>query len=321
MNLQALVIRVPASLSRNIRAFVDNSDAYGDISEFAAVAFSNQLSLEDSDKDAVEAPGRADEFAALLRLPQARLVQPPRPGRLDESTPLFVLTNRLFPIKVACRVAANLTDGSPMALRELNHRAAEVARSLGESLRQEDEEANRKGQARRWIGLPVSADRPPALRRFASSFMLHADGSGTPRGPMAQLGLADLVGDNHEAQLTETGWRLAAAASPILDESGEGTLGPVEREIFIAALRHQPSERQAALEFITFVDEAEGVQSGVDARLQSRHPGWSSTRVTSHRAAMLGRMSDLGLVSVEGRGDAALITLGADAAASFEEGR
>lgn len=257
----------------------------------------------------------------LLRLPEVRLVEPPPPNELDESTPLFVLTNRLFPIKVACRVAANLTDGSPIALREFNRTAAEVARGLGESLRREDEQANRKGQARRWIGLPVSADRDPALRRFASSFTLRADGSGAARGPMAQLGLADLVGEDHDAQLTETGWKLAAAASPILDESGEGTLGLVERTIFTEALRRQPSERQAALEFINFVEEVGGAQSEVDARLGTRHPDWSSTRVTSHRAAMLGRMSDLGLVSVEGRGGTALITLAANAAAGFEEGR
>jgi hypothetical protein len=285
------------------------------------VAFGNQLSLEDPDVSTAEPEERADDSVALLRLPETRLVQPPRSSQLGEPTPLFVLTNRLFPIKVACRVAANLTDGSPIALRELNRTAAEVARSLGESLRREDEQANRKGQARRWIGLPVSADRDPALRRFASSFTLHADSSGAARGPLAQLGLADLVGEAHDAQLTETGWRLAAAVSPILDESGEGTLGPVEREIFTAALRRQPSERQAALEFINFVEEAGGAQSEVDARLAVKHPDWSSTRVTSHRAAMLGRMSDLGLVSVDGRGDAALITLAAGATASFEEGR
>ena len=321
MSVQTLVIKVPADLSRHVRAFIGDSDAYDDISEFAAVALGNQLSLEGAEEGAAEPEEQVDGTSPLLRLPGPRVVEPPPPGQLDESTPLFVLTNRLFPIKVASRVAANLTGGSPIALRELNRTAAEVARGLGGALRREDEGANRKGQARRWIGLPVSADRNPALRRFASSFTLHADGSGTARGPMAQLGLADLVGEDHEAQLTETGWQLAAAANPILDGSGDGTLGPVEREIFITVLRRQPSERQAALEFINFVEEAGGAQSEVDARLGTKHPDWSSTRVTSHRAAMLGRMSDLGLVSVEGRGDAALITLAAGAAASFEEDR
>jgi hypothetical protein len=321
MSAQTLIIKVPADLSRHVRAFVGGSDAYGDISEFAAVALGNQLSLEGVEGGAAEPDEQVDGASSLLRPPGSRIVKPPPITPLAESTPLFVLTNRLFPIKVACRVAANLTDGGPLALRELNRTAAEIARGLGESLRREDEQANRKGQARRWIGLPVSADRDPALRRFASSFTLHADGSGAARGPMAQLGLAQLVGEDHEAQLTETGWQLAVAASPILDQSGEGTLGLAERAIFTDALRRQANERRAALEFVAFVEEADGAQSEVDARLATRHPDWSSTRVTSHRAAMLGRMSDLGMVSVEGRGDTALIILDADAAASFEEGR
>jgi hypothetical protein len=321
MSVQTLVIKVPTDLSRHVRAFVDDSDAYGDISEFAAVALGNQLSLESPEEGIAEQDEQGDGVSPLLRMPAPRIIEPPSIAQLNDSTPLFVLTNRLFPIKVACRVAANLTDGRPLALRELNRTAAEVARGLGESLRHEDEEANRKGQARRWIGLPVSADKDPALRRFASSFMLHTDGSGTARGPMAQLGLAEIVGEDHEAQLTETGWQLAVAASPILDQSGDGTLGPAERAIFTEALRRQPSERQAALEFIDFLEEGGGVQSEVDARLATQHPDWSPTRVTSHRAAMLGRMSDLGLVSVEGRGDTALITLAADAAAGFEEER
>jgi hypothetical protein len=319
MSDQTLVIRVPTRLSRDIRALITGSTAYADISEFAEVALQNQLLLEGANGVDAGSPDASfeEEHSNLLRMPNHT---PPAPLPADEirdPAPLFVLTNRLFPIKVACRVAANLNDGGGVALRELNLKAAEAARQLGHALRHEDEGANRKGPERRWIGLPVSESRDPAMRRFATSFTLHADGSGIARGPLAQLGLATLVNDGFDAQLTETGWRLAVAESPILDSAAGGTLSTAEREIFIEVFCRQAGEHQALREFIEAVAAADGDQANVDQRLQSTHPNWSGARVTSHRAAMLGRMADLGLASVKGRGSTACISLVEDAAHRF----
>jgi hypothetical protein len=308
-------------MSRDVRALILESTAYADISEFATVAFQNQLSIEGGDDVDVASAGGSpgDELSDLLRLPHLDQEVTLPVGETGDPAPLFVLTNRLFPIKVACRVAANLNDGGPVGLRKMNLKAAEAARQLGRSLRHEDEQANRKGPERRWIGLPVSESRDPAMKRFAASFMLHADGSGAARGPMAQLGLATLADNRLDAQLTETGWQLAAAESPILDFTAEGMLSITEREIFIEAFRRHAGEWEVLCEFAEAVVAADGDQVKVDRKLQSAHPDWSAARVTSHRAAVLGRMADLGLATVKGRGSTALITLTDDATRRFEE--
>jgi hypothetical protein len=57
------------------------------------------------------------------------------------------------------------------------------------------------------------------------------------------------------------------------------------------------------------VRQGAGVQGAIDDALQSLNPDWSDKQTVAHRAAMLGRLRDLGLASVEGRGPTAVIGL------------
>ena len=50
-----------------------------------------------------------------------------------------------------------------------------------------------------------------------------------------------------------------------------------------------------------------------------RHTEWSVNRTTAHRAAMVGRLAELGMLTVAGRGLSARLTLLPDGEKFFEE--
>jgi hypothetical protein len=62
------------------------------------------------------------------------------------------------------------------------------------------------------------------------------------------------------------------------------------------------------------------VQTEVDRLIGAAHPGWTEAQVVSHRAALIGRLRDLGMVDVTQPvpGQELRIVLDASAAA-FEE--
>jgi hypothetical protein len=241
------------------------------------------------------------------------LGQPPEePRSLVASDPddprglLLFLTNRLNPLKLSTRVLANLArDGEWPDLRAFQLAAAHTARDVGQRLRAEDKEAGRRGAAKRFVGYPVGDDQEAAVGRFIFSFSIEEVG-GRAAGPLAVLGLAGLV-DGRPA-LTAAGWRLARATSPLLD-GGEGILAADEIAIFKERLRAATDERQAVSEFLSAVHRAAGFQPRVDELLSTWHNDWSSDRAAAHRAAMLGRLGELRVLRVSGRGSRAQIEL------------
>ena len=217
---------------------------------------------------------------------------------------LLFLTNRLSPIKVAARVLASFTTGGSWpTVDEFQKRAGLVAREVGFRLREEDRVAL-NGGLRRWIGYPIGEDAEGSLRRFVFSFAIEL-GQGGPSGPMWMLGLANLLAGNRVA-LTDAGWRLACAHSPVLD-GGEGTVSDAEAAIFREQLPLLRDELAASVEFLELVRRSGGAQSRLDGLLSARHADWTGNRVIAERGALLGRLGELGLLAIEGRGKGARI--------------
>ncbi|HEV2172202.1 MAG TPA: hypothetical protein VGR71_01490 [Nitrospira sp.] len=217
---------------------------------------------------------------------------------------LLFLTNRLSPIKVATRVLAGLSKtGSWPTVEQFQDRAAGVAREVGLRLREEGRQ-DMSAQTRRWIGYPIGEDVDGSLRRFVFSFAIDLDPGGAA-GPMWMLGLANQISGSRVA-LTEAGWRLASAHSPILD-GGEGTLGDDEAAILREGVASLPDELAASLEFLELVRRSGGAQSRLDGLLSVRHADWTGNRAIAERGAFLGRLGELGLVAVKGRGKTARI--------------
>jgi hypothetical protein len=292
---------------------------YIDLSDFVATALKNQLTLETSGDpvsrlpqahlaSAVLALERRQEDAPLLQRPTALLEQLAEPVRVG--TPFFVLTNRLAPMAFAARVLANLaTDGWPSLDRFLDSTAV-MARTLGLRLREQDVRDGRRGLLRRYVGWPVGDEVGKTLERFKWSFLLWPE-SADGQGPLAECGIASVL--NGKAALTELGRRLADSPSALLGEAHGWTLSVDQQEVLRAGLAAMPGERPEIAFFLGAVKEARGEQPRLDALIRTRHPEWTSNRATAHRAAMLGRLRDIGVLDVRGWGPKAKITTAPEA--------
>ena len=261
---------------------------------------------------ALETPQAAVEFdvnpaALTLDLPTSL---PALPLAVDSdlgSLPLPFLTNRLSPLKASVRALANLaaSEGDWPRIRDFQAKAGHAARERGLQLRTEDQAAGRRGRDKRSVAWPIGANPATALERFAYAFTLAIDGS-RATGPLATLGLATVI--DGRVQLTEAGWELAAAPSPVLD-GGDGTLSRDEAVILLRQLRRSPAEREAIAEFLGAVRRAAGAQPRIDELLGVWHSDWSADQAAAQRSAMIGRLEELDLVSVSGRGANATVIL------------
>ncbi len=310
MGKQTLVIRIEGEIVRAVERFLAHGDhGYGSLDEFVQLALRNQLAMEASTEHPTGSEAlrsTAVATASVLLRPQGpppdALAQPVAPS----GDRLFVLTNRLSPIKLAARVLAWAgARGAWPNLEAFQEEAARTARDLGLRLRSKDMAAGRSGPARRWIAYPVGDDERAALNRFIVSFTIQANPGAA--GPMAILGLANVR--DGRAQLTEAGWRLAAAASPLMDGAEGLTLSLEEAALLQACILRAPGELGAVLEFLEVVKRAAGHQPRIDELLAARYSDWTETLTVAHRSALIGRLGDLGLLEVSGRGPKAQVEL------------
>jgi hypothetical protein len=253
----------------------------------------------------LEGPPRAATHLLTARPPKQAAIALAEP--VEPSGQLQFLTNRFGPLKLSTRVLAGLSrDGQWPELADFHSHAAATARHVGQRLRREDVEEGRRGAERRWVAYPVGKDERAATDRFIFSFGIFAGDLGAS-GPLAQLGLANVA--DGRAVLTARGWELAAVDSPTLDGDSVGTLSQDEISILRACLLQLPEEASAITEFLRAVRMAAGAQGRVDELLGAWHHDWTADRAAAERSAMLGRLGELGVVRVSGRGPVALIEL------------
>jgi hypothetical protein len=307
---QAVVIHLPSWLVRSTKELIGDGRPYSDISELAELSIQNQLLLDSggtalSDDQPQEIAGAGSQL--LLGLPD----EPPgnfSEDRTDRQEALSSFTNRLLPIKIACRVLAN--SPADTSLADFQRNAANAAREVGRALRDQDQHAGVKGMGRRWVALPIGEKGPSTLNRFINHFTVTQRRDGPPDGPLTRLGLAG-VHASGRPRLTLLGWELGSALSPVLDntETQEGaTLGRSEREILIRAIDSNSAERENLAEFREIVNSAAGRQGSIDRKLRSGRD-LNSDEAAAYRAGTIGRLHDLSLASVSGTGEGAHVTL------------
>ncbi len=309
MTDEALLVTVPADLLRRMRQLVDPaSDRYRSVNALVLTALRRQLDEAAPSSSAPAWPARPDAHG-LLQVPKSEPSTIPSAAPVALDTPLFILTNRLSPLKVAVRALLNLhrlvsrlgDERVWPTVKTFRTAAGHASRALGLELRQQDEMARRSGRHRRSIGYPVGRDERSSLERFAASFTL----TSSPRvlsGPLVVLGLAAPVGQERVA-LTDAGVRLALAPSPLLDDDGgPGTLSDVERQILLEGVRQAGGERREVTRFLRSVIDSGGALTAVDEQLAAAQPAWAPNRILAHRAAITGRLEELGLATVSGRG-------------------
>jgi hypothetical protein len=333
---QSLYIRISDVVARRLNLLLDQPDSgYSSIDEFAEVAIRNQLNVEnapagpsgDIDKGSRLGLMRKPKGKRVDELPIGVAVDLTRPIELFRrptgaaSLPFAVpadspeqrlspLTNRLSQLKVSARVCANLSEGGTWPdLKVFQSKAAATARAVGIVLRGEVVQVGGDGDApnRAHIGYPVGGDPEKAQARFINSFTITVVGEKVT-GPLAILGLANIV--DGRVSLTEAGWRFAALPSPLAQETTDGVLlGSEEAAELRARLLEAPAELTMVREFLHDVRRADGSQTKVDQMLNREYPEWNQGVVIAQRAAMVGRLSDINVLEVDGRGANALIRL------------
>lgn len=305
---QTVIARLSPSLVRRAQGLVDRGGAYESLSELIAIALENQLALEDGrTANSAQKSGDGTDAATerLLILPSVPPSEFAPPARNPEGLSAF--TNRLFPLMLACRVLAN--SPPDVRLADYHRAAAAAARSVGLRLKLEDSSAGRRGLSRRWIALPVGNKGDATLARFIHHFTITATRTGEVAGPLAALGLVNLAHRDRPV-LTSDGWELARQPNPVLDGEGspECTLSQDERSLLGRCIARNEREVRAIEEFAELVARHAGQQDAIDASLRGPH-GWSKDQAGAHRAGMVGRLHDLGLVQVDGEGPNARIRL------------
>jgi hypothetical protein len=319
---QPFLIHLPAALSRRVRDILERPDTpYRDLNELVIAAIENQLSLWTYGQGELgeplkmglpaELPSRpspqpVSEAGNLIQMQvepqllarpgeaQVRVLPPAGTGKA-----LFVLTNRLSPIALATRVLVSLTSehDAPDIARFIEE-SGRSARSLGQRIRAEDARAGRIGSERRFIGWPVGPAAEKSLERFRTSFLFSGSENS---GPIIELGFAAI----RDGRIYPTQWgvELARAPSPLLGEVPGWTLGAEQQRLFRQAILAIPAEVLEISTILHAVIDTDGTSFKIDNANHSRHPDWTPNRLVAHRAALLGRLRELGVVDiVEGAG-------------------
>ena len=327
----ARVISLPVGLVARADAVVDDpSTRYRTLSELVELAVRNQLemiegvlTLETSDvrpessvsSVAAEASGQSAVFddwsPPSILMPFTS--DPSGSAEIIsgvEMNALMFLTNRLNPVPLVTRCLANL---GPIKMQVAQTEIGAASREIGLRLRLQDHEHSRPMPERKSTSWPIGDDPAKSLLKFNASYLLGEDGT----GPLLNLGLARLV--NGDVVLTKEGVDLARAPSPLLDETDDGdTVGEEARRILKNALLANPKERTDLMTFFGSITEHEGNQGKVDESLMERH-GWNQGLAVSNRAAYVGRLRDLHLVAIQGRGPSARILVTQEASPFVRE--
>lgn len=308
---QVTVIQLDEAIAREMRTMVASPNSgFRSVDEFVEVAIRNQLVLQSAPlahgSAAEEENGHPLSVQPLLARPKEKLAPAFATPGASGST-ISALTNRLSPLKMALRVACNLASESKWpTVRSFHYAAASCARSVGVRLRAEEERCGTRGSERRSTAYPCGEDERKALDRFIAHFTT-AKRPGSAPGPLEILGLVAL--DDDRLRLSADGWALGIEASPLLGECEGSTLSDAERKIFLRRIANSPGESQAIREVLRTIKRAAGNQQRVDELISLAHADWTPTFAISHRAAIVGRTRELGLVDLKGRGVEAKLLL------------
>lgn len=308
---QVTIIRLDESLAREMRAKVAAPNSgYRSVDEFVEVAIRNQLVLQSEPharESAISEPvERPTSNQPLLARPGAKHLLAFATPNPSEAT-ISALTNRLSPLKIALRVACNLASESEWpTIRSFHQAAAHCARLVGVRLRAEEERSGTRGAERRSTAYPCGEDERKALDRFIAHFTT-AKRSGSAPGPLEILGLVAL--EDGRLHLSADGWALGIESSPLLGECAGSTLSDSERSVFLRRIASSPGEANAVREVLRIIKRAAGNQQRVDELVSLAHTDWTPTLAVSHRAAIVGRTRELGLVDLKGRGIEAKLLL------------
>jgi Arc/MetJ-type ribon-helix-helix transcriptional regulator len=226
---------------------------------------------------------------------------------------LFGQYNRIFPAKVTLRALSNVAvkEGrETLVLDAVGARIAEIAAIVGDRLRSLDRRlATHRDDAFATAFPDPSLDGQKGRMRYQNHFVGHTvkgEQGGLPVG--LKLAVIHVLKNKPHILPTLAGWSFALLPNPILDDPSapiEERLTTAEREFLLAHIRDQvPVELFAYRTLLSLlsqgIDSPDTMNSALMSLLSEQRKADDSREfVNTQRAGVLGRMTDLGLITHE----------------------
>src|SRR6266571_7627367 len=306
------------------------SGKYKSVQDFILAALQNQVYIEtentNGDSETTATTGLTNlPMASTASLPPktdaARLLLKPEPsdvrtvpvGSVPRPSYLWGQYNRLFPVKIVVRVAANLSRQNGFGfvpLGELQEKTAEIAREMGRTILRNDRLLGRKRGTIISAALPIGRDQDKAKTRFKNQFVGFLARSRVEGAAPTLKFLNIMRGDKNIVQvgITDLGLRFSSIPNPIIDRDYYSTAFSLEEIEFL--LDHIASEVPAEAKLIQLV--LDGVKRGVSTPEQlnelvrSHHSEWNENEAIAMRSGIVSIASELGLL--ERRKDGVKVT-------------
>jgi predicted transcriptional regulator len=219
---------------------------------------------------------------------------------------IWGLYNRIFPTKIGLRVIAKLTEEANDAFVELHkvqEEAGKQARFIGKELADYDETSGRPLGEKFSTGLPIGK-QDKALSRYGAMFVGLLRSDGRAEGLPVDLGFVIVKRAERAKELvalTESGAEFVKLTNPILDRQGnvmpDYTLSEDEADFYLSHIRHWlPPEWERTQLTLTAISEGHNEPDKLDKVLRHDEKKQKSDSLSTERAGIISRLTELGLV-------------------------
>jgi hypothetical protein len=311
--MMRIIVELDPSVARPAIDLVERGQ-FGSMDTLVSEALSAFLADESRETRATSYP----QCPRLLQAPAvAGALGDPLVNRAVPPVWVWGMVNRVFPLKIAARVVANLCGESGGVLFQVQTKTAECAAEVGAALGHDDQEHKRKRNDCRAVALPSGPQLQKSKVRFAHHFVGRRSSSGDYTGGAFETGLLGGIGSAAQwVAPTEQGWAFARLPNPVLDVWDEGSFGPsnlseAEKEYYVLNIaRAVPAEREAFTQVLAALSESPQTPQALAERVRPTvTPGSSQNVVTTTRSGALGRMADVGAIHRESQGRSALYSI------------
>jgi len=233
----------------------------------------------------------------------------------DSSRPdlLWGQYNRIFPVKVVTRIAANLgrikaLEYFPLAV--LYQESAEIARQLGKTIARAETKMGRKRGEIISAGLPIGRAQDKARSRFQTHFVGHLSRRNIGNeikfrvegaAPALKFLEIDRRDDSVVAGVTDYGLKFACLPNPVIDSQDYST--PFSSEEVSFLLDHiasqLPEEAKLVRLILSCIKKGIATPEDLNAQMKSAYPKWRGSEPATMRAGVVSRISELGLLDRE----------------------
>lgn len=308
-HLMQLIVKLKPEQASKARELLQ-AGLYASYNEFVMVAIDNQLNLEDQPGESTTNSRSRGGWNPPLGLPgpapiDGPVVQPT--GDLSPASgPIWGQYNRFAPAIVALRTASQMADASGTAWVPIDdywEQASEVALAVGHKLRDLDVKRGNKRGSRLDTAFPMGQSREKSLRRFQQQFAGDlTTRKGRPIGMAPECGFlrVERHDDKVEVAITEPGRQLATLPFPAIDEHDPtANLAPAQVSFLLAHVAtHIPNEARFARQILGRIDQGDATLQDLDRLARDFDPTWNDDVASTQRGGLVGRLNELGLLTV-----------------------